>query len=445
MMMATIALLQTPPDVTAPSVPSPAEEQTTESATSVVEKPTETPHPTTVSTLPTPPEAAGLPNTLILYSTIVDMRTSPNRPPDVAPFDDYWAFKTLPPLPFLDPTVFDLFYGSIEFASDEMARFFQGFSPQLSPDGRYLLVPGVGSIPEIGVEGTGLWLIDLSQGTARMLLPDGRFATWSPMSDAIAYTVDDTLYMLSTSERATPTPLFEHPQLSTYAHWSPDGRWIATLTTAEAETTDPNDPKYAAGYWLVPAAGGPARELTVREAFAIEYTTNDMSWSPDGRYLLVRNEVFDLDGNLLSPGNLGGVAWLPKDSLLLVNDREGLQIVTVTGEIVAHIADQNFMATWAWSRDGRRLAYVPGVEKSGADAVVIVYDLERGENQVIGTIPQAGYVELVRWSGDDEHILVGLEQEGRDQIWVVEARTNGEVRPLIDNALLIEAVPSPGR
>lgn len=431
-----------------PTVGSSAEEQTIESATSVIERPTDTSYPTSLSTSSTPPAMAGLPNALILYSTIVDMRTSPNRPPDVAPFDDYWAFKTLPPLPFLDPAVFDLFYGSIEFAPEGMSRFFHEVNPQLSPDGRYLLLPGLADNPSAGVEGTGLWLLDLVGEVARELLPDGKFATWNPTSDTITYVDGDTLYTLSIAEGAEPQPIFQHPDLwAQYAKWSPDGQWIATMTSS-LESTDEYETRYAATYWLIPTNGGPARELTTQEAAAIEYSSHEMSWSADSQFLLVRNRAFDLDGNLLSPDYPGRVDWLPNESTLLSNGNDGLRIVSITGEEIAHISDGYFVDAWAFSRDGRRLAY--SLPRGEEGAGVAVYDLERGEGQVIGTIAGADFVGvesvgLVRWSGDDSHLIMDVYRADSDrhEIWTLETQPESTAELVLEDAELIEVVPYP--
>ncbi len=94
-----------------------------------------------------------------------------------------------------------------------------------------LLVPGLASYPEHGVEGTGTWRVDLTAKTARRLLPGGVSATWNPAGDAITYADGDTLFTLSTAEGATPEPIFQHPDLwDIYAKWSPDGQWIAAVT-----------------------------------------------------------------------------------------------------------------------------------------------------------------------------------------------------------------------
>jgi hypothetical protein len=76
---------------------------------------------------------------------------------------------------------------------------------------------------------------------------------------------------------------------------------------------------------------------------------------------------------------------------------------------------------------------------------VVVYDVERGENQVIGTIPKVNSVGLLRWSADDSHLIIGLDRGNQDEIWVVAAQSGSMAELILENALLIEVVPYPVR
>lgn len=384
-------------------------------------------------TPPTPmPNLASLDGTLIAYTSIVRAQSTSDLP-----LEEHWAFKTLPSLPFLDPTTFDLFYGKTANARDGLGMLFDDYRPRPSPDGRYLLLPGIGSSPDGSVHSTGLWLIDLVDRVARELLPDTQLATWNPAGDAITYVAGDTLYTLSVAEGATPQPLFQHPNMwPLYAHWSPDGRWIATVTGVQHEPTGAEHTDLTLTYWLVPTNGEPARELTIQDDFAMEYASGEMSWSPDGQYLLMRNEIFDLAGNQISPERSGGIRWLPNDLLLLKNTREGLRITTIAGEEVAHVSD-TFAGDWAFSHDGQRLAYTQS-EQEGSQHVA-VYDLERGENQIV--VPYSG--APLRWSADDSHLIMSVLRDGRVQIVAVSAASNGEERVIVEDGTLIEAVPYP--
>ncbi len=416
--------------------PGTTESEDTPTLAFTLEAPTQTLDPLTPTPSPNPPtpvsSLAGLDGTLIAYTSIVSA-----QPTSDLPLQEHWAFKTRPSLPFLDPTTFDLLYGKAANARDGLGMLFDDYRPRLSPDGRYLLLPGIGSSPDGIVQSTGLWLIDLVDGAARELLPDTQLATWNPAGDAITYVAGDTLYTLSVAEGATPQPLFQHSSLwPLYAHWSPDGRWIVTVTGVQHEPIGPEHTDLTLTYWLVPTNGEPARELTVREDLAMEYATGEMSWSPDGQYLMMRNEVFDLEGNQVSPERSGGIHWLPNDSVLLKNTSEGLRITTIAGEELAHVSD-TFADEWVFSHDGRRLAYTTSGEDGSRN--LAVYDLERGESQIVG--PYSG--EPLRWSADDSHLLMSVLRDGRVQIVAVSVESNGEERVIVEDGYLIEAVPYP--
>ena len=203
-----------------PATATPAPATATPPAPTATDQPT----PTATATSSPPPPTATLPapiaSTLLLYTTAAT---------DTAG-QEYWAFRTLPPLPQLDPAGFDTLYGPTDSLAD-FSMLFADLSPQLSPDGQTLLVPGLAGYAEQGIAGTGTWLVDRATGATRQLLPRGVSATWSPASDAIAYVEGTTLYTLSTAAGATPQPLFEDPNLwNLYAKWSPDGQWIAAVS-----------------------------------------------------------------------------------------------------------------------------------------------------------------------------------------------------------------------
>lgn len=71
-----------------------------------------------------------------------------------------------------------------------------------------------------------------------------------------------------------PLRLTHHPAHRLSAAWSPDGRSIAISRVAEAEDS---------GIYLVPPTGGPERKLYSRGQETA--CGNDLSWSPDGKYL----------------------------------------------------------------------------------------------------------------------------------------------------------------
>ena len=405
-------------------------------ATPLSPTPTDTATPTATSSPPPPTATATLPapiaNTLLLYTTAA---TDPAG-------QAFWAFRTLPPLPQLDPVGFDTLYGPTDSLAD-FSMLFADLSPQLSPDGQTLLVPGLPGYAEQGIAGTGTWLVDRATGATRQLLPRGVSATWSPGSDAITYVEGTTLYTLSTATGATPQPLFDEPNLwNLYAKWSPDGQWIAAVSGIQHWPTEETEPTLTFTYWLVPAGGGPARELAQLGTQVGGYNASEVSWSPDGQYLLAHNHVYDLAGNQLLPEGIGGLVWLPNRPQLLHWSAEPMSIITVTGEEVALVGQSAVHSTlnWAFSGDGRRLAFSQLPTDEGTP--LAIYDLESGETQIVGVIPDARYVYPLRWSADDALLIAGANHgEARYDIWTLPVAANSTAERLITDAVLIDAVP----
>jgi len=379
----------------------------------------------------------GLDNTLILYAANVEVETTPGHS------STYYAFRTSPSLPFLDPAIFDTFYGE-SMQIEPIGMFLDEFHPQLSPNEQYLLIPGLASYPEYGVEGTGTWLIDLEAGEARKILPDGVIATWNSTSDAIAYVADDTLYTLRIEENDKPMPLFQNSHLwPLYANWSPDGRWIATVTGVQRQITEPDQADLILTYWLIPVNHDPPLELTVQEDLAMEYSSAEMSWSPDGQFLLMRNEVFDLQGNLLSPDYPGRVHWLLDASSLLNDSGDGFSILSIAGDEIARISNTPANA-WSFSHNGGRLAFDLPPTDDGIP--LAIYDLESGETQMVGNVPGALRINSLRWSVDDSLLITEAEHgEARYDIWTLPAAPNSTAERLIADAVLIDAVPERAR
>lgn len=418
-----------PPTATAPQPTTTA----TATATPTPTQPTPTPLPLITATPPPTPDIIGLDNTLVLYTALTAIR--PTDDP-LTYWDPYYGFKTWPPLPFVDPTVFDTHYGKRAQMS-EISMFFFDHRAQASPDGRYVLVPGLPSYPGYGVEGTGTWLLDLAAEEARQLLPDGVIATWNPAGDAITYVGSGALYTLNVAPGATPAPLLADENLwPLFAKWSPAGGTIATLIHATPDTTDPDSPRYFAGLWLVPVDGAPPRQLNTLEVYGIEYASDQVAWSPDGQYLLAMNAVYDLDGDRVSPQFTTAVTWLPEDSRLLTQE---MDIITVSGELVADLDDAHTLADWAFSHDGRRVAVTRGETPDGPYHVT-VYDLASGERWDA----RAGSASPIRWSADDSRLILGiyeLPNIERPQIVTVSAAPGGAAEQLLlDYAELIEVV-----
>ncbi|MEW6752506.1 MAG: hypothetical protein AB1505_16190 [Candidatus Latescibacterota bacterium] len=181
---------------------------------------------------------------------------------------------------------------------------------------------------------------------------------------------------------ASPVPLAQfttHPATDRAPCWSPDGRWLAFSSDRSGDLD----------IWIVPAEGGPARQVT-RTPQVDDYVPR---WSPDGTHISFNS------GPLL--GELRRMPAAGGPSVLLADGRG---------------VDSRWGA--AWSPDGRWLAYVAarGVWKipaAGGTPLPVT----------TGELAAAGYSEFSgpSWSADGRAIAFGCALGGRAHVWTVPA------------------------
>jgi dipeptidyl aminopeptidase/acylaminoacyl peptidase len=205
------------------------------------------------------------------------------------------------------------------FELTDLARVVRIADPQISPDGRSIVVVvSRANLEEDRYDGE-LTLVDIASGTLRPLTSDRRGVgqpRWSPAGDRLAFIATDgsgrdahpQVFVLPMSggeaRRLTSVPTGVQ-QFS----WSPDGATIAFAAADEAEKkTGPerfND-SFEIGnddflvttapqpthLWLVPSAGGPPRRLTsgawsLPVSFPPGPPSSPLAWSPDGRSIAI--------------------------------------------------------------------------------------------------------------------------------------------------------------
>ncbi len=109
------------------------------------------------------------------------------------------------------------------------------------------------------------------------------YASFSPDGEHVAFSwtgakQDNLDIYVKTIGREPPLRLTRDPLPDSYPTWSPDGRWIAFLRSKRPE---------ADAVLLVPAQGGPERQ--VAEVCNLQGDLRDplLAWTPDGRWLIV--------------------------------------------------------------------------------------------------------------------------------------------------------------
>jgi dipeptidyl aminopeptidase/acylaminoacyl peptidase len=198
------------------------------------------------------------------------------------------------------------------------------FAPIWAPDGRAMAY----CLDADGSERFDIVRFDLSTGHHLNLTPGTPETiqpnlSWSPDGSRIAYASDrdgsfDTYIIPASGGDAQK--LFAAPFPDWDSRWSPDGRWLAVVSEAEAQ---------GFAIFIVPAAGGEPQRLTLGTE---TLSAKDPCWSPGGNKLAFASDrlgFFDLG----------------------IYDVE-------TGEITWVAAGKGDQVSPDWSSDGRRLVYL---------------------------------------------------------------------------------------
>jgi dipeptidyl aminopeptidase/acylaminoacyl peptidase len=206
---------------------------------------------------------------------------------------------------------------------------------------------------------------------------------------------------------------------------SPDGLWVAYVVT----TNDRGADEQRSAIWMVSWDGTKQLALTAPAS-----DTDKPRWSPDGRYISF----------------LGSPAGSDKPQIMLLDRRggEAQPLTTVSGDI----------RDYAWSPDGKRVALVmdqpadspkppkpividamhfkhddDGYRGNGRRRHLYVTEVETKRLETLTGDPEFNE-ELPVWSPDGGRILfsrsreLGMDQDGRGDIDVIEARTGAAAR-----------------
>ncbi len=201
--------------------------------------------------------------------------------------------------------------------------------------------------------------------------------------------------------------------------WSPDGRWIAYYSDANGDV------------WVVPSAGGEARQLTSGPA-----RDNPIGWLPDGSAVILQRAGTGDEQTLVAP--LDGAPVRP---LFAAPDGNVFAYPSPDGSKVAFFLGRGGRSTlWVqaaaggparqlttdglegarrprmWSPDGRSVLYV--TRRTGTQDVWKA-DVETGElTQLTNDIRNDW---LPSWSPDGRWVLFTSDRGGQRDLWIVPA------------------------
>ncbi|MFN0086494.1 MAG: prolyl oligopeptidase family serine peptidase [Blastocatellia bacterium] len=272
----------------------------------------------------------------------------------------------------------------------------------------------------------------------------------SPDGQRVAYvvtTVDQkqnrrhaSIWMAATDGSRAPWQFTTSPQSSTSPRWSPDGQWLAFLSTRPAGAEAPRPQVY-----VLSLQGGEARRVT-----NLKNGAGGFQWSPDGARLvcLSRTGPSDLHPELADRSDVRHyrtMSYKFNDTGWFDDKRSHLWVVDVkTGAARQITSGDDWNDTDPqWSPDGARVAFVS--DRTGKA-------FEQSRNTDVWVIAADGGAPVKisdhaegdrspRWSPDGKSIaFVGSDREtSHPKIWIA-ASTGGAPAALAAKAL--DLIPS---
>lgn len=350
-------------------------------------------------------------------------------------------------------------------ASTDLYAFHWVADPQISPDGAQVAYTFVSVNSKKDGYDTALWIVPAAGGTPRPLTvgPRDSGARWSPDGKRIVFarasekdgkTQPGQLFVLS-MEGGEARQLTETAKGANSPAWSPDGKMVAFISTTRPDDSDKkeaeeksdvrvitravyrsngagyNEPDRPSHIWTVSVPDAMTAPQKAQRVTAGAFSESDVAWSRDGsRIFFVSNR--DVEAYYKPPSStLYSIAAKGSEAMpmLQIPDAQLHNIaLDPTGKRVAFVAAENGKPIKSYSQPDLWVAPLD----AGATAKNLTKAWDFDINAGIGgdqSPPRGGSPSHPFWSPDGQFVYINSTDEGRSNLWRVDART-GEMLPL---------------
>ena len=176
--------------------------------------------------------------------------------------------------------------------------------------------------------------------------PDGGWVAYTVSSADTGEDRSRSAVWMTSWDGARTVRLTTSQQGETTPRWSPDGRWLAFLSSREDEHTQ---------LWLLDRLGGEGRKITT-----LQSDVDDYVWAPDGkRVALVAEDPDTAKPKTPVPIVIDRFQFKQDEAGYLGKQRRHLYLLDVaSGKTTRLTADDYDELLPAWSPDGKSLAFV---------------------------------------------------------------------------------------
>jgi len=318
------------------------------------------------------------------------------------------------------------------FAVADIARIVRLSDPQLSPDGRSIVLV-VGRADTVkNAWGYELVLVDVETGARRALSGERKKVgtpRWSPSGDRLAFTAS-----VKTGEEEAPQVFIlpmnggEARQVTTaptgvqqYA-WRPDGRDIAYVTADEpadrnahknghdafeVSTNDylTSEAPTPAHIWLTSAEGGAPKRLTsgawsLPISFPPGPPSSPLTWSPDGKTIAFTRQERPYSGE---------------------TEKTSVQMVDVNSGAIRPLTSHKLVEAFPqWSPDGAHVAYLYGRDGDVVNVADVYLTTPTGGAEgpnLTRSLDRMFY--RILWMPDARSFIVGANDIDKVSLWQV--------------------------